>query len=87
MDQPLIAGIATLGIPLLLVGLFFVRRIAIFLFYVVLVVVGIGYLTSTGAISDIGHFTLNTIGAAPADEPVVPSVPPPENMPAPAPAP
>lgn len=86
MDTSTIAGIATLGVPLLLVGLFFMRRIAIFLFYLVLVVVGIGYLTSTGAISDIGHFTLNTIGA-PADEPVVPAVPPPEKMPAPAPAP
>lgn len=84
MDQALFAGIGTLGLPLLLIGLLFVRRIAIFLFYAVLVIVGIGYLTSTGAISDIGHFTLNTIGVK--DEPG-PTVPPPEKLPAPAPAP
>jgi hypothetical protein len=86
MDQPLIAGIATLGIPLLLVGLFFVRRLAIFLFYAVLVVVGLGYLGSTGALSDIGHFTLESTGLK-GDDPQVPTVPPPEKMPAPAPAP
>lgn len=86
MDQPLIAGIATLGIPLLLVGLLFARKMAIFLFYAVLVVVGLGYLGSTGALSDIGHFSLNTIGLQ-NDDPQVPTVPPPEKMPAPAPAP
>jgi hypothetical protein len=87
MDQTLIAGIGTLGIPLLLIGLLFVRRIAIFLFYVVLVIVGIGYLTSTGAISDIGHFTLKTVGVKEDTADTVPMVPPPEKMPAPAPAP
>lgn len=84
MDQALFAGIGTLGIPLLLVGLLFARKIAIFLFYVAMVIVGIGYLTSTGAIKDIGHFTLNTVGVK---EDTVPMVPPPEKMPAPAPAP
>lgn len=84
MDNALIAGIATLGLPLLIVGLLFRRSLAIFFFYVALVVVGIGYLTSTGAISDIGHFTLNTAGVK---EDTVPMVPPPEKMPAPAPAP
>jgi hypothetical protein len=87
MDQSTITGIATLAVPLLLVALLFRRSLAILAFYLVLLVVGIGYLTSTGAISDIGHFTLNTIGVGPADEPVVPSVPPAEKMPAPAPAP
>jgi hypothetical protein len=87
MDQPLIAGIATLGIPLLLVGLLFVRKLAIFSFYVVLIIVGLGYLASTGALSDIGHFSLNQMGMKPADEQTVPTVPPPEPMPAPAPAP
>lgn len=86
MDNALVAGILTLGIPLLLVGLLFARRLAIFSFYVVLCIVGIGYLASTGALSDVGHFTLETTGLA-GDEPQVPTVPPPENMPAPAPAP
>lgn len=84
MDNALLAGIATLGLPLLLVGLLFRRSLAIFFFYLVLVVVGIGYLVSTGAISDIGHFALNTAGVK---EDTVPMVPPPEKMPAPAPAP
>ena len=69
---------------MLIVGLLFRRSLAIFLFYIVLLVVGIGYLVSTGAISDIGHFTLNTVGVK---EDTVPMVPPPEKMPAPAPAP
>jgi hypothetical protein len=85
MDQPTIAGIATLGIPLLIVGLLFRRAMAIFLFYVALVVVGIGYLASTGAIADIGNFALETIGVRGTD--TVPMVPPAEKMPAPAPAP
>ena len=84
MDHATLAGIGTLGIPLLLIGLLFARKIAIFLFYAVLVIVGIGYLTSTGAISDIGHFTLNTVGVK---EDTVPTVPPVEKLPAPAPAP
>lgn len=85
MDQATIAGIATLGVPLLIVGLLFRKATAIFLFYLALIVVGLGYLTSTGAIADIGNFALNMIGIGSAD--TVPMVPPAEKMPAPAPAP
>ena len=86
MDSSLIAGLLTLGVPLLLAGLAFRRVRAIMLFYFAMVVVGLGYLTFTGAISDIGHFALDTIGMRSPEAPV-PDVPPATPMPAPAPAP
>lgn len=84
--EALIAGVAALGIPLVLVGLLFRRSMPIMLFYFALLIVGIGYLASTGALADIGYFALNSLGLS-GGEPVLPPVPPAEPMPAPAPAP
>jgi hypothetical protein len=62
---PMIAGLLALGIPLLLIGLIFLRgKLPILLFYMVLCAVGLGYLVSTGAIDDIGKQVLDLIGQA-----------------------
>lgn len=62
---PTIAGVLALALPLLLLGLLFLRRNgAVFLFYVVLCAVGIGYLVTTGAADDIGTQALDLIGQA-----------------------
>lgn len=75
MDQGLIAGILALGLPLLLIGFaLFRRHIPVLLFYVVLLAVGLGYLISTGALADVGHFVLSTFGLA--SDSVTPPPPP-----------
>lgn len=54
-----IAGALALGIPLLLVAWIALRRHrAVFLFSVALIVVGLGYLSATGATTDIGRTVL-----------------------------
>ena len=60
---PLIAGVLALALPLLLIGLLFLRRNRfVFLFYIVLCAVGIGYLVTTGTIEDIGRQVLTFLG-------------------------
>lgn len=86
MDQSTVAGLLALGVPLLLAGLAFRHARAIFLFYTALVLVGLGYLYFSGAVADVGHFVLDTIGMGSGDA-VAPDVPPATPMPAPAPAP
>ena len=59
---PLVAGLLALGIPLLLFGLVFLRRQRpVLLMYLAASVVGLGYLTTTGAVTDIGT---RLVGAA-----------------------
>lgn len=56
---PTIAGLLALAVPLLLFGMIFLgRNRAVFFFYLVLSAVGLGYLTTTGAVDDIGHVAL-----------------------------
>jgi hypothetical protein len=60
---PLIAGVLALALPLLLIGLLFLRRNRfVFLFYLALCAVGIGYLVTTGTIEDIGRQVLTFLG-------------------------
>jgi hypothetical protein len=62
---PTIAGAVALALPLLLLGLLFLRRNGVvFLFYVVLCAVGIGYLFTTGAVDDIGKQVLDLVNQA-----------------------
>lgn len=50
-----VLGLIAAGVPLLLVGALLLRKkLAILAFYVVLLAVGFGYLSTTGAIHDIG---------------------------------
>lgn len=58
------AGWLALGIPALAVGLLFLRRHGgVFWMYLAASVLGIGYLTTTGAVSDIGAKALTLVGA------------------------
>ena len=60
---PFVAGLLTLGFPLFLLGLLFLRRtMPVFVFYLVALAVGLGYLTTTGAIDDIGAMALEKAG-------------------------
>lgn len=61
--SPFVAGLVTLGAPLFLLGLLFLRRnLPVFAFYLVALAVGLGYLTTTGAVDDIGGLALEKAG-------------------------
>lgn len=52
---PLVAGWLALGIPLLIFGFFFLSRLRpVLLMYLFACMVGLGYLTATGAVEDLG---------------------------------
>lgn len=75
---PTIAGVLALALPLLLLGLLILRRNgSVFLFYVALCAVGIGYLVTTGAADDIGTQALNLIGEATSEKAAEPAPPAP----------
>jgi hypothetical protein len=81
---PTIAGVLALALPLLLLGLLFLRRNGfVFLFFVVLCAVGIGYLVTTGAADDIGTQVLDLVDQATTEKAAEPA----PASPAPAPAP
>ncbi len=74
---PTIAGVLALALPLLLLGLLILRRNgAVFLFYVALCAVGIGYLVTTGAADDIGTQALDLIGQATTEKAADPAAAP-----------
>jgi len=80
---PTIAGVLALALPLLLLGLIFLRRNrAVFLFYLVLCAVGMGYLVNTGAIDDIGTKALELIAQGTAEKDAGPAPASPEPAPA-----
>ena len=94
MSEDLMVGLAATGIPLLLIAYLLLRRqAAIFTMVVAMILLGLGYLTTTGAITDIGAQVMNTISPSssttPAPEPVAAPVeaPAPAAAPEPAPAP
>lgn len=71
---PTVAGILALALPLFLLGLLFLRRNgAVFLFYVVLCAVGIGYLVSTGAVDEIGTEVNDQVGRLMVEKPAEPA--------------
>lgn len=61
MVNDLTIGWAVLGIPLLIAGLVLIQARAILFFFVVALAVGLGYLTSSGAVQDIGKETLRIV--------------------------
>lgn len=75
---PTIAGVLALALPLLPLGLLILRRNgAVFLFYVVLCAVGIGYLVTTGAADDIGTQALDLLNQATSEKAAEPAAPAP----------
>lgn len=64
------AGWLALGIPMLLFGIVFLRRQGgVFWMYLAACLLGLGYLTTTGAVSDIGTKTLNLVHSVSAPMP------------------
>lgn len=64
------AGWLALGIPMLLFGLVFLRRQGgVFWMYLAACLLGLGYLTTTGAVSDIGTKVLTLVNSASAPKP------------------
>lgn len=72
MNEALLVGILALGVPLFAVGYFLLRGSrAIFGMFAAMLLIGLGYLTSTGALTDIGHKILGSEGQLmPASAPV-----------------
>ncbi len=61
-----LAGILTLGIPPMVVGYFLLRRYRqLQWFFLALLLVGLGYLGATGAVSDVGAAMMILLGQAP----------------------
>ncbi len=81
--SPFVAGLLALGLPLLVLGLLFLRRnVPVFVFYLVALAVGLGYLTTTGAVEDIGTMALEKAGIV--AEKAAELAPVPAEVPAPA---
>jgi hypothetical protein len=62
-----LAGMVTLGIPPMLIGYFLLRRYRMLQwFFLALLLVGLGYLGATGAVSDVGEAVMIALGRSPA---------------------
>jgi hypothetical protein len=72
-------GIIAAAVPLIIIGFFALRRLPwIFAFFVALVAVGIGYLTTTDTMKEVGHKVRTTLpaGIIPEHKRVEESAPP-----------
>lgn len=83
-------GLLVIGIPALLIGGILLGRYKPVLWmYVAALIVGLGYLTTTGTVDDVGKTAIEYIGTKPAEAPAAAPEPTasPEPTPAPEPAP
>ena len=82
MNEELIVGLLALAVPLFAVGYFMLRKeTGIFRMFMAMLLIGLGYLTATGAINDIGGKVLGHKAME------LPAEPAPVAAPVPAPAP
>lgn len=74
MISPIVAGALIIGLPAILIAYVALwrRQRQVFWFAVALIVVGLGYLASSGALADIANMIL---GGAPFQTPVVTPTP------------
>lgn len=84
-----VIGILTIGVPALLVGgILLARYRPVFWMFFAALVIGLGYLTTTGTVDEVGKQAIGYIGTpAPEATPAVAPAPAPEPTPAAAPAP
>ena len=77
MNQEMIVGLLAAGVPLFAVGYLMLRKqTGIFRMFVAMLLVGLGYLTATGAINDIGSRVMGvTQNAGPAVTPAAAPAP------------
>ena len=69
--SPIVVGLLVLGVPLLIAGMIlFGRMRPVFLFYLALLVVGLGYLATTDTPREIGVIALEKTGFAPPPKPM-----------------
>lgn len=79
---PLIAGLLAIGLPLLVFGLFFLSRFRpVLLMYLGACAIGLGYLTTTGAVEDVGAKLLGVTASKSAAPPVATKSGPQQEMP------
>lgn len=89
MNQELLVGVLALGVPLFAVGYLMLRRNrGVFRMYLAMLLIGLGYLTATGALTDIGRTLMGAEGEvmpveAPAHTPAIeaPAATPPAAVP------
>lgn len=63
MNEALLVGVLALGVPLFGIGYFLLRgNRGIFGMFAAMLLIGLGYLTATGALTDIGHKILGAEG-------------------------
>lgn len=92
MKQELLVGLLALGVPLLALGYLMLRRNrGVFRMYLAMILIGLGYLTATGALTDIGRTLMGAEGEvmpvqSPAPAPAAETPAPAAETPAPAPA-
>lgn len=86
MNSDLLAGLAVTFVPLATIGYLMLRKQAgIFRMYIAMLLIGIGYLTLTGGINDIGTKVLGHNVLTPAED-AAPPAPAGEKISQPAPA-
>ncbi len=88
MNEDLIVGLLATAIPLFAVGYLMLRRNAgIFRMFIAMLLIGLGYLTATGAMNDIGASVMGKVHQAiPETAPVTAPVSAPVTAPATPPA-
>ncbi len=87
-----ILGLLVIGVPALLIGGILLGRYRpVFWMYFAALIIGLGYLTTTGAVEDVGKQAVGYIGTPPAETPAATpapaAAPEPTAAPEPAPAP
>ena len=72
MNEELLVGVLALGAPLFAVGYLMLRRNrGVFRMYLAMLLIGLGYLTATGALTDIGRTLMGAEGEVmPVEAPV-----------------
>jgi hypothetical protein len=87
MNQELIVGLVALGVPFFSAGYLMLRKQpGIFRMFMAMLLIGLGYLTATGAINDIGAKVLGHKAMELPPEPAAAPATAPAPAPAPAPA-
>lgn len=72
MNEEILVGVLALGVPLFAVGYFVLRKNpGVFRMFAAMLLIGLGYLTATGALTDIGRKIMGAEGEVmPAAAPV-----------------
>lgn len=84
MNQELFVGALALGVPLFALGYLMLRRNrGVLRMYIAMLLIGLGYLTATGALSDIGNKLMGVGGEVNPTESTVPAPAPVVTPPAP----